>query len=245
MKHRVALVSGVLVPLIFACSGKVGALGTQTGGIPGANPTGNEPGMGTGAKTGRLLRRMSADQVRSTFKVLTGFANTGPAWVKDPNSPLGYRFKDDADLLEIAGPALGQPDYDLTVSENLEPGVSFSKFVEDAARQVCAKAARAEFASNGSGAEKHLLVTARPTDVLPTNEAAIRSNIVTLASRFWGVRLAPDSEEVNALLEVFRVASQTQATAEDAGPPRPAGGAVDGWRNVCIALSLDPQFYVY
>ncbi len=246
MNLRVALALCALTQLIGACTGKLGAVGPQaTGGGAGGNPTGGDPATGNSVKTGRLLRRMSAEQIRSTIKMLTGFSNTGPGWVKDPSSPQGYTFKADSDLLEGAAAALGEPDYDLTVSENLEPGVSFSKFVEDAARQVCGKVAQAEFTSNEPAAIRHLLVTALPTDVLPENEVSIRSNIVSLAHRFWGVRLAEDSQEVDALLEVFRVASSTPALAADGGISRSAGTAADGWRNVCIALATDPQFYVY
>jgi hypothetical protein len=236
--------------LMVACDGRIDAKPPSMG-IPNSGP-GNPhdqgpqvpPGGNQPALRGRLVRRMSADQIRASLKALTGFSFTGKARVKDPNSPIGYSDIEQADLLDVVAPSLGRPDYDLTVKENLDPGASFSKFVEDAARDTCRRLAEAEVAQNMVLTPPRLLVVAKPSDTLATAEAAIRRNIAILIHRFWGVRVQPEHDEVTALVELFRAAASAPAWVERE-VAKPAGNTIDGWRVVCVALATDPQFFVY
>jgi hypothetical protein len=219
--------------------------GTAAGGS-GAGGAGPGQPAGPTASAGRVPRRLSADQIRAAFVELTGFPYQGPAEVQDPDSPQGIRNRTDADLLDVFALALGRPDYDYVVKANLEPGISFAKMVEDAARSTCGRAARQEVgARQPPGGKPRLLLKARPEDELPEGEAAIRANIAALVARFWGEVVAPSSEEVTRLLELFRAASTTPSWTDGDKKSRPAGSAVDGWRVVCIALATSPEFYVY
>jgi hypothetical protein len=188
---------------------------------------------------------MSAEQVRATFLELTGVAYTGRATVRDPDAPKGERDNPQADLLVAYASALGKPDYNYVVRENLEPGISFSKLVLDAARFTCGEAAKRELGASPAGGAPHLLLKATATDVLPAGEAAIRANIAALMVRFWGQVVAPGDAEVTRVLDLFRVATSTPAWAGPDKVMRPAGTVADGWRVVCVALASSPSFYVY
>jgi hypothetical protein len=226
-----------------ASAGAAGASGAA--GTPGAGGVGTAGGAGGAAAplVGRVPRRMSANQVRATFLELTGVAYTGLATVRDPDAPTGETKNPAADLLDAYGSALGRADYNYVVHENLEPGISFSKLVLDAARFTCGQAALREL--GGVAAPPHLLLKAAPTDTLPAGEAALRANIAALMVRFWGQVIPPDDAEVTRVLEVFRAASTAPAWMAPDKTMRPAGTVADGWRVVCIALASSPEFYVY
>ncbi len=226
-------------------SGAGGAAGSAGGAAGSAgDAAGNGPGPAkVGPPAGRIVRRMSADQIRAAFVELTGFAYEGRAWVRDPLSSGGYSEKNDADLLDLFGSSLGRPDYDLTVHESLEAGVSFAKFVEDAARSTCGRAAQKE--SKDTAPAPKLLLRAKASDALPAGDSAIRANLVALALRFWGQALDPQGADASALVDVFRAASMAPAWTDAGGVKRAAGAPMDGWRAVCIALTTDPQFFVY
>ena len=160
-------------------------------------------------------------------------------------SPIGYVNDPDADLLDIYAASLGRPDYNYTVQESLEPGVTFAKMVGDAARFTCGLAAQHEVAGDVPTGSPHLLVSVTGQDTLASNEEGIRKNISALGLRFWARALDTKGEEVSALIEVFRAASTAQAWTDDSSTERPAGGVVDGWRAVCTAMATDPQFFIY
>jgi hypothetical protein len=224
-------------------TGSPGAAGTQDTGGAGTAGAGGAPAP-SAPLVGRVPRRMSANQVRATFLELTGVAYTGLATVRDPDAPTGETKNPAADLLDAYGSALGRADYNYVVHENLEPGISFSKLVLDAARFTCGQATQRELGA-GTAAPPHLLLKATPADTLPAGEAAIRANIAALMVRFWGQVLAPDDAEVTRVLDVFRAASTAPAWTAPDKTTRPAGSVADGWRVVCIALASSPEFYVY
>jgi len=216
--------------------------GSGSGGSGGSG--GDEPGDDVLDEPGegRLPRRMSVDQIRAAYEGMTGFAYEGVAVVRDPASPLGYTEREDADLLDVFGNVLGRPDYAYTVKENLEPTVSFSKLVGDASRSTCGRAAQAEVVDGQApGGQPRLLLRATATDALPGQESAIRDNIEALVLRAWGHDAEPD--DVDALLGVFEAASS--GASEPGGPQQGSGTVADGWRAVCIALTTDPEFYIY
>ncbi len=228
-----------------AALGLFSCVGSLTGGQPAVVPNAPPDAVAPTVVVGRSLRRLNADQIRASLVTLTGFAYTGQAVVRDPDSPTGYSQKEDADLLEFSAAALGRPDYDFTVRENLTPGVSFSKFVEDAARSVCGKLAKAEVADRLPLAPARLLITASADDTLENNEAKIRENLVIVVHRFWGLLLSTDHEDISALVSVFRSAADAPQWKDSSDHVRQKGASEDGWRSVCIALVNDPQFFVY
>jgi len=70
----------------------------------------------------RPLRRMHVDQLQASIERVTG----------------GIRWTDgDDDLLEELAGTLGRPDYLEVTHEDLEPGLVFQKFLDDAAIAVC------------------------------------------------------------------------------------------------------------
>lgn len=237
-----AAISGCTGEMTRPASSTTGAAGTTspgTAGTPGAAGTTPTP------LVGRVPRRMTAEQVRATFLELTGVQYTGRATVRDPDAPKGERDDPAADLLVAYGSALGKPDYNYVVRENLEPGISFSKLVLDAARATCGAAAKAELGTAPTAAPPHLLLKASRTDTLPTAEPAVRANIAALMIRFWGQVIPPDDAEVTRVLDLFRTATSTPSWTGPDKLMRPAGSVADGWRVVCIALASSPFFYVY
>jgi hypothetical protein len=185
----------------------------------------------------RTVRRLSGDQVRAALRQLTQATYTGPASVRDPQSPQGVTQRPDADLLDVLGASLGRPDYNYVVHETLQPGITFSKLVEDAARSTCGQAAQQP--------SSLLFIKASSADALPEAEPAIRANIAALVLRFWGESVEPSDARVSALLQLFGVAASAPAFVDRDGNTHPQGSPRDGWRIVCVALATDPQFYVY
>jgi hypothetical protein len=235
-----------LVALFTLCSCQ-GTLGDPPGGDdknPASPPAIDPDTPEARTSGGRTPRRLSADQVRASLLEVTGYDYRGEAYVRDSMAPTGYVNDPNADLLDVYASSLGRPDYNYTVQESLEPGVTFAKMVGDAARFTCGQAAQHEVAGDAPGPPR-LLVRVTAKDSLESNEAGVRENIAALGLRFWGRALDPKGEEVGALVEVFRVASTAEAWTDEGGAMRPKGGVADGWRAVCIAMATDPQFFIY
>lgn len=229
-------------------SGTTGDTGDAepTGGATQPDTAGDDDGdtdPETRQTGGRDPRRLSVDQVRASLQALLGQTYRGGAWVFDPLDPKGEAWREDADLLDAFAGALGRPDYNYTVIEALEAGMTFAKFVQDAARSTCRAAVEADIAA--AAEDRHLLLLVDEEDTLASAEPAIRGNIAALALRFWGRVLAPDAPEVDELVAVFGAAASAPAWVDDVGMTRLAGTPADGWRAVCIALVADGQFYVY
>ena len=192
---------------------------------------------------GRTPRRLSVDQVRSSLALLLGQTYRGGAWVYDPLDPEGQAWREDADLLDAFAGALGRPDYNYTVVEGLEAGMTFAKFVQDAARSTCRAAVEADVTA--APESRHVLLHVEADDTLASAEVGVRDTIAALALRFWGRDLGPAAPEVDELIEVFSAAATAPEWLDELEATRPAGTPVDGWRAVCIALVTDGQFYVY
>ncbi len=213
---------------------------TVTGSATPVMP-GNHPPMTTplrlddpsrAAHVGRAPRRLDIDQFRASLEGLLGASWTAPRQLPAPEVPGGTRFEPNTDMIEFFAATLGRPDFVATTSEVLEPTVTFSKLSGDAARSVCARGVVLDAARPAT--ERRLLLTVSETDTVPANETAVRANIAALAMRLWGLQLAPTSETVEGVLEVFRVAvAQPRATP------------LDGWRAVCIAFATDTRFLTY
>jgi hypothetical protein len=140
--------------------------------------------------TPRNSRRLSARQLNLALEAATAERWLGPARVADPNSYTGFTDAPAADLLALYAPSLGTPDYNYTVRESGEATVTFSKYAEDAARAVCAKAA----------SKAPSVLEAEPT----LDEPAARRNVAALLLRFWGAQALPADERVTELLGVER-----------------------------------------
>jgi len=158
----------------------------------------------------RARRRMDLDQLSASLDRVTG----GIGWTE-------RRGGSDRDQFEELSGTLGKPDYVEITTEDLEPSALFQKFLDDAARSVCAKVVDRD---RGAAPAERLL--ARQGE---TVEASLRR----LLLRFHGRRLPVDAPE----LEHWRwlVRSTTHV----------AGNEEEAWRAVCVGLLTHPDFYSY
>lgn len=201
----------------------------------------------TGPRHGR---RLSAPQLQQALIGATGFDYVGTARVIDPSAPQGYEERDDAQLLNVYGASLGNPDYDLTTQAALDASITFSKLAEDGVRYVCRQMTDAEVArgAHPSGTP-HLLLVAGPELSLPADEDIIRANIAQLALRYWGHEQDESAEDTSALLAVFQAGHDADLPEVDPetpdAPPEPIARNAGGWRAVCIAMLSDARFLTY
>jgi hypothetical protein len=128
---------------------------------------------------------------------------------------------------------LGKPDYITTTSEPAEPTALYVKFMDDMARNVCDQIIAAD-ATKANAEDRTLL---RFVDLLEYEDAAsINTNLRYLKLRFHAEKVADtDDATVAPLKKVFDTAA-----AEAKGQP-----ARGGWRAVCVALFLSPEFHLY
>ena len=167
----------------------------------------------------RARQRLNIDQLSASLERITGGVN----WVAG-----------EATLWEILSATLGRPDYIQTTQEDLLPSALFHKFLDDAARQICADLVSADLlwaAGEGQGAP-HLLVYVDPADALGDDEAT-SENLSHLLLAFHGRRVAPGSPE----LVQWRWLVDTVGAA--------SSEPTEAWNAVCVALITHPNFYSY
>jgi hypothetical protein len=165
---------------------------------------------------GRVRRRMDIDQLNASLRAVTG--------------GIGWDDGDDDQLEELSS-TLGRPDYAESTHEDLSPGLLFAKFLDDAANHVCD--ALVERESVGA-ADNVFLVHVDLTDTSASAPQAVEDNLQHALLRFHGHDL-PDGDP---RLEPWRFLFDT--TVEVTG-----GDTFAGWRSVCIALLVHPDFTLY
>jgi hypothetical protein len=163
----------------------------------------------------RSRRRLDLDQLDASLQRVTGFG-----WTE-------IRGGREVNLLVDLAASLGKPDYAQRTLEDLEPNVTFAKFLDDAARNVCDKVVKA------NGGRDVLLIDAQPSDTVSSAPARVDANLRTLLLRFHGHAVAPGGPA----LERWRWLFETST--------RVGGTPLEGWRAVCIALLEHPDFYSY
>jgi hypothetical protein len=161
----------------------------------------------------RPRRRMNVDQVDLAIRRATN----GIGW--DINGK--NRF-------EALASTLGKPDYRQVVQEDLSPSPVFQKFLNDAARHVCAEMVKKELESP---VEEHVLMVHAGPD--RTEPDQVDANLTILLLRFHGVTI---SEEANDL-HPWRWLYQSAVHLKD--------DPVTAWQIVCIGLIIHPDFYSY
>ncbi len=219
--------------------------GSATGVDPGATPSTStataplsDPTMNDGI--GRAQRRLNVRQLRASLLTAVGVSWQQPRRILSADYASGFYDDPNADMLNLLSLTLGQPDYNNFTSESIEPGAVFSKLVGDAARKACRDGITLDLTR--PAAQRILIRGVSESDVLSGHENAVRENVSNLVLRFWSRQVAPASQTVTDLIEIFRVASTAPASTT---PMLPAGTPVDGWRAVCVALVTDPQFLTY
>jgi hypothetical protein len=170
---------------------------------------------------GRQWRRMNIDQLKSSLESVSG----GIGWTE--NSPQGQTVN----LFEQLAGSLGKPDYLNTNVEDLEPGMLFQKFLDDAATQVCNEWVERERTQPAQ--DRLLLVHAEFTDTPEDAPAAVEANMRHALLRFHGRPIVdgdPIVEPWLTLLGNIHEATGNMGTA---------------WRGACVALFTHPDFYTF
>ncbi|MEZ4469955.1 MAG: hypothetical protein R3F60_03935 [bacterium] len=164
----------------------------------------------------RPRRRMDLDQLKAAMIQASG----GTGWTET-------RGATEVDLFEELAATLGRPDYVQVTTEDLDPSALFLKFLDDAARSVCARTVEADF--DRPEDERVVLrgVLAEGGDA----PEAIDANLTRLVRRFHGHTLDAGS------LATWRwLRASVEFVTQD---------AVASWQSVCVALYTHPDFYSY
>ncbi len=219
--------------LLVACTGTAPQSGTPQpdpatppAPLPDPDPTPPEPlpdvgtdGVGTitppdEADPTRVRRRMSVHQLDASIRQATGF---------------GWDVNGDNQFVEVAA-SLGVPDYVDRTTEDLEPGLLFQKFLDDAANHVCQELVDAEF----SGQSDIFLQGVDPQSTRADDPAGIDAALTGAVLRFHGYSLQPTDPQ----LDSWRFLFDSTLTAT-------GGDTMAAWRSVCIGLIVHPDFYQY
>ena len=166
----------------------------------------------------RNRRRMDIDQLDRSIQRVSG----GIAWTLGNNK---------VNQFEALAQTLGKPDFlDLT-REDLDLLVLFQKFLDDAARSVCAELVVHE--TEVVSSERVLMVHVAPQDTWESNPEGVDKNLAYLLLRYHGRKVAVDAAEMEQWRWLFRSA---QLVAKQ---------PVTAWRTVCVGLLNHPYFYTY
>lgn len=230
---RAALAGG----LALLCGGGVGCNGTAPApatpaapekkdppAMPPPPPPTSEAGVEPGTPgtlsppQGRARRRMNIDQLDAAIRRAT--------------SGLGWDVNGQNQFTRLA-PSLGKPDYLQRTREVLEPSLIFQKFLDDAARSVCARLVAEE--RNRAADDRVLFVKvpagrADPSGVTPE---AVDENLRAVLLRFHGRKLEPGAPELSG----WRFLYQSAVTV--------SGNAETAWQTVCVGVMTHPDFYTY
>jgi len=165
---------------------------------------------------GRVRRRMDIDQLNASLRQVT--------------NGIGWEING-VDQIEDLDRTLGRPDYEASTHEDLEPGLLFQKFLDDAANDVCEELVARESVGEPDNV---YLVHATLADTSGSRPEAIEENLRSALLRFHGHAFPSGAPQ----LEPWRFLFDT--TVDVTG-----GDTYAGWRSVCIALVTHPDFTLY
>ena len=158
----------------------------------------------------RARRRMDLDQLAASLVRVTD----GIGWTVLTRG-------EEVDQFEALSRTLGKPDFVEITTEDLEPSALFQKFLDDAARSVCAKVVDRDV-----GRLPAMRLLAKPSE---TDEQTLMRLLLRFHGR-WVEAGAPELESWQWLIQ-----SATHVT----------GSPEEAWRAVCVALITHPDFYSY
>jgi len=182
--------------------------------VPEAQPIPALPETDPETNLLRTRRRMDVDQLDASLRRFSG----GIGWM------VGNRNR----LQELA-PTLGKPDYFEIVDEDLTPSAMFQKFLDDAARAVCAELMDSD--PRRAPDDRTFFVDAEPSEGVVSAPAAARANLARLLLRAHGVRA--EDPELQPWLSLM-------ASLEEAG-----ASPAEAWNTVCVGLLIHPDFFTY
>lgn len=162
----------------------------------------------------RTRRRMRIAQLDASIQAATGFA-----WEENGQNQF-----------EALSGSLGVPDYVERVGEDLDAGLLFQKFLDDAANSVCQELVDAEF----SGSSSVFLTDVAPADTYLSNPSGVDATLRAAVLRFHGYSIPPDDPQLDTWRFLFE--SALSVTDDD---------TMAAWRAVCIGLIVHPDFYMY
>ena len=202
--------------LLVACSGG------SDGKLPpvSVEPTDEVP-VTPARPASREWRRMDIDQLKASIARVSG----GIRWIE--NDATGQPF----DVLDSLAGSLGKPDFLNSNTEDLEPGLLFQKFLDDAASAVCTSWVARE--QQQARSQRLLVSQAEFSDTPTSAPAAIEANMRALLLRFHGMSVGPGDATLTPWLGLFQKVWQGQGSTSAA------------WRTVCIALFIHPDFYTF
>ncbi|MDP1823938.1 MAG: hypothetical protein Q8L48_11875 [Archangium sp.] len=211
-------------PPIDGIGGGSGGGQVSTGGGSGGGAGGGGGAVVTGPRSAEA-QRLTVRQLAQSLPVVLG----GNTWMV--GSAQGFNAR---------SATLGEPDYLGTVDENLEASSLYQKFMADAARDGCTRAANADAALAANA--RVLMRFVALTDTVTSNATAVNENLRYLKLRFHGVKVSPaDTASLGGLRTVF-----ADAVRGAAGTGTPTQAHVkEGWRAVCVALLTAPEYHLY
>ena len=229
------------LPLLFAalaaCSSgaPVESSGPSLTDTPGGDaPPTDHPPIDPAKKpvTSAVAQRVSIAQLRGAFPVILG---------KDVNDKDITWMIGATSALDKMSDVLGEPDYAYVVQENRDPSALYLKFMDDAARDVCNRALLAD-AARPNSATRVLYRHVEKTDTVTSNAAGVTQNLAYLKLRFHGTRVKDGDD---TLLAPLRQVFTDSVNAAAAGQSVTAAHVTEGWRSVCVALIIAPEFHLY
>lgn len=161
---------------------------------------------------GRAIRRMTADQYVRSLEVVTG-----QTWDEYP---------------EFAA-AMGKADYAEITQHDRTLSVTFEKFINDAALDVCQRAVDADADEGGTVILRHATLD-------DADEAAVRTNVQYLLLRFLADDAELDSEAVDPWAALVLAPVDAETPEEDVAEVRRAR-----WTAVCLGLATHVDFITY
>lgn len=201
------------------------------GGAGGGSSGGGAAGGGSGGglvATGPASagsQRLSVRQLATSMPIALG----GSIWQVGTANGFNTRSR-----------TLGEADYIGVVDENLEPSSLFLKFMDDAAKDACTRTANAD--QTRAANQRVLYKAVSLTDTVATNRAGVDQTLAHLKLRFHGIKVATGDEATLApLRKVF-----DDSVKGAAGTATPTAAHVkEGWRAVCVALLMAPEYHLY
>ena len=233
MRHAFAIV--LALAAATACSSGTDPKGSPNLGVgekEPASPTDHPPVDPARIIKSAEIRRLSVQQLRKSLPTAFGLDENG----EEITWKLGT-----SNGLDKMADSLGEADFIDTTEDGLEPSPLYLKFMDDVARDVCGRALVAD-ATRTDKLQRVILRHVEPADTAATNPTGVADNLRYLKLRLHGVKLAPDdAASVAPLLELFTAAIDAAAAGET---PEEAH-VTEGWRAVCVALVVAPEFHLY
>lgn len=154
---------------------------------------------------------------------------------------ITWRIGSTTQGLDVYGDTLGEADYVTTTEDNLEASPLYLKFIDDAARDVCNRALNADYL-RPNATDRAILRFVDKTQTVANATGQVDDNLRYLKLRFHGIKVEPSDE---AQLKGLRTLFSSVTTSAANGAAIDSNDIKEGWRAVCVALVMAPEFHIY